>query len=111
MTNGTLERTGAEPLNLYRVMKADDAGRPICGSGAGMLGARPRDLSPDADGCLSPGRGGITVGPDPARLHLHFRPKRFGGLSTLPLFSISEAKLISELRYAPITVTEGHRTG
>lgn len=66
-----------------------------------MLGARPRDISPDKDGCVGSGSGGMTVGPDPKRLHPHFRPKRYGGLSALPLFVLSEAELVPALRYAP----------
>jgi hypothetical protein len=67
-----------------------------------MLGARPRDLHPDPQGNVGRGRGGISVGPDPARLRPQFRPVRFeGGLSKLPLFAIAEPRLAPHLRYEP----------
>jgi uncharacterized protein (DUF952 family) len=43
----------------------------------------------------------MTVGPDPARLHPHFRPIAYGGDSDLPLFAIEESQLGDQLRYAP----------
>lgn len=43
----------------------------------------------------------MSVGPDPVRLHPHFRPKRFGGLRGLPLFAIDEAELGEQLQYGP----------
>jgi hypothetical protein len=54
-----------KPTRLYRVMVVDAAGRPICGDGDNMLGARvPIDIRPDAEGMVGPGRGGMSVSPD-----------------------------------------------
>ena len=51
---------------------------------------------------MGPGKGGLSVGPDPARLRPQFRPVRFeGGLSKLPLFAIDEPRLAPDLRYEP----------
>jgi hypothetical protein len=67
-----------------------------------MLGARPRDLKPDEQGYVGPGRGGVSVAPDPTRLRAEFRPIRYpGGLSKLPLFAIDEPRLGEPLQYHP----------
>jgi hypothetical protein len=105
MVNGNIvapPRAAAGAFTLYRVMKSDEQGRPRRGDGAAMLGARPRDLHPDAEDNVGRGRGGVSVGPDPSRLRPQFRPVRFaGGLSQLPLFAIDEPHLAPDLRYEP----------
>jgi hypothetical protein len=52
-----LAQPDAQPTTLYRVMIVDGVGRPVCGDGDNMLGARvPVDIKPDAEGFVAPGR-------------------------------------------------------
>ncbi len=79
---------------LYRTMTVDNDGMPLCGSKDGELGARvPRDIKPDAADNVHPATGGMSVFLDPQKIHPHFRPVMLGGLSALPLFSISSDAL------------------
>ena len=73
-------------MKLYRSMLVDPAdGLPVAGSAARMLGVRvppsdPADVSPDADGRVIPGTGGMSVvADDPRHLPLHLRPERLRG--------------------------------
>jgi len=92
-----------QPTTLYRVMIVDRAGRPVCGDGNNMLGARvPIDIRPNAEGIVSPGRGGMSVSPDdPRNLPFFLLPLGLGGKGALPLFSLMVSRLASRLSYRP----------
>jgi hypothetical protein len=84
-------------------MRKDKSGRPLCGTGPKMLGARvPTDIAPDDQGTVSPETGGLSVTPDdPAFLPVHLRPKALGGQGKLPVFKIPVAALGALLAYRP----------
>ena len=84
-------------------MVKDLDGRPTCGTGSCMLGARvPVDIKPDESGQVHPGGGGLSVTPhDPVRLPPHLRPISLGGFGKLPVFEVEEGDLGTQLRYRP----------
>ncbi len=84
-------------------MCRDEAGLPLCGSTANMLGVRPGvDIHPDETGRVLSGQGGLSVTPDdPKLLPLHVRPPRYGGKGKLPVFELPTASLGTSLRYRP----------
>ncbi len=90
-------------MNLFRIMLKDVVGQPVVGTSDNMLGARVGvDIRPDGQGQVHPGKGGISVAPeDPARLPLHLRPLRLGGVCGLPLFRIEHAAVGRRLAYRP----------
>jgi hypothetical protein len=92
-----------EPTTLYRVMIVDGDGRPVCGDGNNMLGARvPTDIKPDDAGLVHPERGGMSVSPDdPRNLPFFLLPLSLGGKGALPLFSLPAPKLLPRLSYRP----------
>ncbi len=93
----------AQPTTLYRVMIVDGDGRPVCGDGDNMLGARvPIDIKPDTEGVVAPGRGGMSVSPDsPRNLPFFLLPLNLGGRGALPLFSLAISNLAPRLSYRP----------
>lgn len=61
---------------VFRVMAAA-GGKPQIGRSAVALGVRVgTDISPDADGLVIPGQGGMSVSPSPRALPAHRVPKR-----------------------------------
>ena len=88
---------------LFRAMRRNSEGRPLCGTGDSMLGARvPIDVKPDPAGHVTPGKGGMSVTPDdPGRLPPHYRPIRLGGLGRLPVFQMAVSDLGGGLSYRP----------
>src|SRR5579885_2931884 len=66
---------------IYRAMTVDADGKPQVGPSARTLGARvppdPKpDITPDSNGVVRPGTGGMSVGPAWRRLPLHRIPRR-----------------------------------
>ena len=90
-------------MELFRVMRKDADGAPLCGTGNLMLDARvPVDIRPDAAGRVRPGRGGMSVTPgSPRWLPIHLRPETLGGAGRLPVFVIGLAMLGVDLTYRP----------
>lgn len=82
-------------ITLYRGMRVDPDGRPTCGTSARTLGVRvPDDVTPDAEGHVHPGRGGMSVAPDdPMMLSPHRRPRALLGTGTDPVFALLVARL------------------
>ena len=89
------------PTKVYRAMRKDHDGKPRCGSTGNLLGVRPGiDITPDQNGLVVAGIGGLSVTPDdPARLPLHVRPPRLGGKGNLPVFEISREHLGDVVAY------------
>jgi hypothetical protein len=71
----------------FRSMTPDVDGLPRLGRTARLLGVRvPADISPDAEGTVAPGTGGLSVAPDTLwNLPHHRRPRGLGRGSTGPL--------------------------
>jgi len=66
---------------IYRAMTVDSDGKPKVGRAARTLGARvppdPKpDVTPDSNGRVQPGMGGMSVAPNWRRLPSHRIPKR-----------------------------------
>lgn len=89
------------PTKVFRAMRKDQGGAPLCGSDSNMLGARPGvDIRADAEGRVLGGQGGLSVTPDdPKLLPPHVRPPRFGGKGKLPLFELPTSSLTAALSY------------
>lgn len=89
------------PATLYRAMRKDSAGKPLCGTEGNSLGVRPGvDVRANDAGLVTSGHGGLSVTPnDPARLPPHVRPTRLGGKGKLPVFGIPALGLGEELAY------------
>lgn len=83
------------PERLYRAMKRDADGKPLCGTRASELGIRPGvDITADADGQVHPMTGGLSTTPDdPTLLPPHVRPLNLGGRGMLPVFVVDAARL------------------
>ena len=69
---------------VYRGMFGDE-GQPITGSDKNMLGVRlppsePPDMSPDVDGYVAPGTGGLSVSSAISQLPVPLIPKRYRNL-------------------------------
>ncbi|HEX4477781.1 MAG TPA: hypothetical protein VH142_21985 [Polyangiaceae bacterium] len=88
---------------LYRAMRKDGTGKPLCGAEGNMLGVRPGvDITADHRGIVKRGGGGLSVTPDDlTKLPPHVRPARLGGKGKLPVFGIPAAGLRGELAYRP----------
>jgi hypothetical protein len=84
-------------------MRKGATGMPKCGDGANELGVRAGvDITPDRDGFVAPGTGGLSVTPDdPSLLPPHVRPAHLGGRGMLPVFGIETGKLTGALSYRP----------
>ncbi len=85
---------------LYRSMKMSNMGRPACAPTARTLGARsPDDITPDLEGKVHPGTGGMSITPgDPLLLPPHRRPSHLaGGYGKDPAWEIREEQLGSDL--------------
>jgi hypothetical protein len=96
---GRSDSKGALMAVLYRGMKDDGEGEPMCGPSARMLGVRPYgDLPISEDGMVAPETGGMSVALDDAQ-HLppHRRPPEFGGHGDDPVWQIEEADLPDSL--------------
>ncbi len=96
-----MSTTVAIPSKLFRAMRKDEAGRPVCGSAGSMLGVRPNvDIPNDGTGAVKPGTGGLSITPDdPAHLPPHVRPPRLGGKGRLPIFEILRGAIGSSLTF------------
>ena len=77
-------------LKIFRGMKADPSGLPLCGDTARSLGVRvPIDIATDADGLVHPGTGGMSTAPDdPLLLPPHRRPRSLLGTGPDPVFGL-----------------------
>jgi hypothetical protein len=90
-------------VKLYRLMKAAPDGKPLVGSGARMLGVRPRDPAqpnkrhdvPAVSGtdAVHPGDGGLSCYSDPSAIKIKS--------SKLEVWSIEVAPLPPELTAQP----------
>ncbi|MGH3757396.1 DUF6531 domain-containing protein [Actinophytocola sp.] len=100
---------GLAPYNLYRGMRTE-GDLPRTGPSARTLGARPgTDVTPDADGMVHPGGGGISIAPETANnLPSHRRPPEFGGTGRDPVWSIDPDDLPEGLAYRRDSPTSGH---
>ena len=80
---------------LYRSMKSDDDGLPLCGPSARTLGVRLDGDLPISDaGFVMPETGGMSVAlDDPMHLPPHRRPARFKGWGQDPVWQIEEEDL------------------
>jgi len=87
------------PKLLYRAMKQDSDGRPLCGTRANELGMRPGvDIEADAEEKVHPRTGGLSTTPDdPNLLPPHVRPASLGGKGKLPVFVLDVAALDERL--------------
>jgi hypothetical protein len=87
------------PKRLYRAMKRDSDGKPLCGTRANELGVRPGvDITAHADGQVHPATGGLSTAPDdPNLLPPHVRPPSLGGKGMLPVFVVDVKNLGEEL--------------
>jgi hypothetical protein len=85
---------------LYRTMKDDGEGMPLCGPTGRTLGVRREvDVPDSADGMVEPGTGGMSVAlDDPMNLEAHRRPPAYaGGFAPDPLWQIESDDLPSTL--------------
>jgi hypothetical protein len=80
---------------LFRSMRDDGEGRPLCGPTARTLGVRPAgDVVVRDDGTVEPGTGGMSVAIDRTeRLPAHRRPQAHGGWGPDPVWRIEEEDL------------------
>jgi hypothetical protein len=85
---------------LYRTMKDDGEGMPLCGPTARELGVRLEGDIPIRDGRVKPHTGGMSVAIDtPENLPSHRRPKNLGGRSADPLWEIEDTDLPGTLSF------------
>ena len=86
---------------LYRGMKDDGEGQPLCGPSARTLGVRLEgDLPIAEDETVKPGTGGMSVAlGDPTNLRPHRRPKEFGGYGSDPVWEIDHEDLPESLTF------------
>lgn len=89
--------------SLYRAMKADAQGCPVCEPSARGLGLRvPVDIALGPDALCRPASGGLSVAPDsPLHLPQHRRPVQLGGTGRDPVFSTEAEALPLTLAYRP----------
>jgi hypothetical protein len=80
---------------LYRGMKDDGEGQPLCGPTGRTLGVRPEgDIVIREDGTVQPETGGMSVAiDDPRNLPEHRRPPEYGGWGPDPAWQIDEDDL------------------
>jgi len=63
---------------------------------------RDVDVNVSVTGIILPGTGGMSVAPDrPENLHQSFKPSRFGGTGSKPVWVLDVADLPKELVYRP----------
>ena len=92
---------------LFRAMKADSDGLPLCDRTHRTLGAIPGaprngDLPVTADGKVRPGTGGMSVTrDDPKELPKHCKPKWLRGDGRDPLFRIFSDEIPDTLALRP----------
>ncbi|HWL85017.1 MAG TPA: hypothetical protein VNO21_04410 [Polyangiaceae bacterium] len=93
--------TAPDPTTLFRAMRRNEGGKPLCGSAGSLLGVRAGiDITPDASGRVTRGHGGLSVTPnDPQKLPPHVRPPQFGGKGKLPIFQIRTSAIGLSLCY------------
>jgi hypothetical protein len=98
---------------LFRSMKKGEDGNPEVGIGSRYLGARMppndvTDITPDENGLVHPGEGGMSASPDtPYNLDIRHRPPEYGGKGKDPVWCISECDLGPDLHYDPYEPTHG----
>lgn len=87
------------PKRLYRAMKQNSDGKPLCGTRANEFGMRPGvDIAADAEGLVHPETGGLSTTPDdPNLLPPHVRPPSLGGKGKLPVFVLEVRALDEQL--------------
>ena len=97
------------PPAVFRAMKVDTGGLPVVERSARGLGPRvPKDVEPDGDGIVNPGKGGISAVPhDPRNLETHRRPAEFGGDGRDPVWTIDPSALPAGLTYRATSTTHG----
>ncbi len=102
-SNRTLCPRSARRVKLYRAMKADANGRPVCEDSARGLGVRvPRDIICSDSGTVMPRTGGMSVAPeDPKHLAPHRRPPSLGGVGQDQVFMAGRENLLHPLAYRP----------
>lgn len=85
---------------IFRAMRKDDRGHPVCGSEPNQLGGRLGVDVPEAiDELVETETGGMSATPDdPKLLPIYKRPKWLGGAGKLPVFEIEVAVLDVRLR-------------
>lgn len=88
---------------LYRGMKDDGEGQPLCGPTGRTLGVRLEgDIVIREDGIVEPESGGMSVAlGDPQNLPPHRRPPKFGGEGEDPVWQIEDSDLPSTLTFRP----------
>lgn len=86
---------------VYRSMKDDGEGMPLCGPTARTLGVRIEgDVSLNVDGLIEPGTGGMSVAVGtPSNLPRHRRPAVHGGFGPDPVWKIDVDDLPESLIY------------
>ena len=88
---------------LYRGMKDDGHGQPLCGTSARTLGVRIEgDILIQEDGTVEPSTGGMSVAiDDPRHLPPHRRPPAHGGWGPDRVWRIEVDDLPSSLVFRP----------
>jgi hypothetical protein len=88
---------------VYRGMKDDGEGQPLCGTSARTLGVRLEgDIVIREDGTVGPSTGGMSVAiDDPRDLPPHRRPPEHGGWGSDPVWKIDVDDLPSSLVFRP----------
>lgn len=84
---------------IIRPMRAADDGKPVLGRSLSTLGVRPdHDLPVDADGCVEPATGGMSVTPDRVEdVPPTLLPRVLGGEGRHPLFVVDVDQLPATL--------------
>lgn len=99
------QTTPSEPL--YRAMKRESDGRPAIGDND--LGVRTGfDITPDLDGNVGPGMGGMSASNDPHELPIHRRPPTIGGTSKKPVWITGSLSEFRELLIRPDSNKPSH---
>ncbi len=111
-----VETVHAALLLVYRDMAGDEDGFPLVGPHQTKLGvrtgAKPRDITADADGYVEPAvvaKGGMSVAPyDPANLSDRHRPPELnGGLGSYPVWEFDTNHLGPALHFRQTSATHG----
>ena len=88
---------------IFRSMKMNSDGFPLCGESARCLGVRPKfdqngDIPLDENGKVKPGTGGMSVFDDPDKLPKHRKPFWMrGGEGRDSLFKMDQKNLCPDL--------------
>lgn len=87
--------TTPKAKNIFRPMRPADDGKPALGRSLSTLGVRPdHDLPVDADGCVAPVTGGMSVTPDRVEdVPPTLLPRALGGEGRHPLFKVAVDQL------------------